>query len=159
MLFVCMGNICRSPTAEGVFTKLVAEKNLSSQFTIDSAGTHAYHVGSPPDRRAQQMALKRGVELQQLRARKIHSSDFLYFDYILVMDDENYSRVIADCPEEYRDKVKYLLDYAPQIGVRQVPDPYYGEKDGFERVLDMVEAASVGFLEALHKTGAINLSI
>lgn len=84
VLFVCMGNICRSPTAEGVFTKLIAEKNLTPQFAIDSAGTHAYHVGNPPDARAQQAALKRGVELQHLRARKVHSSDFEYFDFVLV---------------------------------------------------------------------------
>lgn len=157
VLFICMGNICRSPTAEGVFTKLVAEKNLTSQFTIDSAGTHAYHVGNPPDRRAQQAALRRGVELHHLRARKVHSSDFEYFDYLLVMDDDNYSIVISDCPSEHKEKIKYFLDYAPHLGIREVPDPYYGEKQGFERVLDMVEAASLGFLETLHKTGAINL--
>ncbi|MEQ1544172.1 low molecular weight protein-tyrosine-phosphatase [Methyloglobulus sp.] len=153
VLFVCMGNICRSPTAEGVFTKLIIEKKLTSRFTIDSAGTHAYHVGNPPDARAQQAALKRGVELQQLRARKVHSSDFEYFDYVLAMDDENYSILIHECPNEYKDKVKYFLDYAPHLGVREVPDPYYGEKLGFEQVLDMVEDASLGFLETLQKAG------
>lgn len=153
VLFVCMGNICRSPTAEGVFTKLIIEKKLTSRFTIDSAGTHAYHVGNPPDARAQQAALKRGVELQQLRARKVHSSDFEYFDYVLAMDDDNYSILIHECPDEYKDKVKYFLDYAPHLGVREVPDPYYGEKLGFEQVLDMVEDASLGFLETLQKAG------
>jgi protein-tyrosine phosphatase len=153
VLFVCMGNICRSPTAEGVFTKLITEKKLTSRFTIDSAGTHAYHVGNPPDARAQQAALKRGVELQQLRARKVHSSDFEYFDYVLAMDDDNYSILIHQCPDEYKDKVKYFLDYAPHLGVREVPDPYYGEKLGFEQVLDMVEDASLGFLETLQKVG------
>jgi protein-tyrosine phosphatase len=153
VLFVCMGNICRSPTAEGVFTKLITEKKLTSRFTIDSAGTHAYHVGNPPDARAQQAALKRGVELQQLRARKVHSSDFEYFDYVLAMDDDNYSILIHECPDEYKDKVKYFLDYAPHLGVREVPDPYYGEKLGFEQVLDMVEDASLGFLETLQKAG------
>jgi protein-tyrosine phosphatase len=153
VLFVCMGNICRSPTAEGVFTKLITEKKLTSRFTIDSAGTHAYHVGNPPDARAQQAALKRGVELQQLRARKVHSSDFEYFDYVLAMDDDNYSNLIHECPDEYKDKVKYFLDYAPHLGVREVPDPYYGEKLGFEQVLDMVEDASLGFLETLQKAG------
>lgn len=155
VLFVCMGNICRSPTAEGVFTKLITEKNLASHFAVDSAGTHAYHVGNPPDARAQQAALKRGVELQQIRARKVHSSDFEYFDYVLVMDDDNYSILINDCPIEHREKVKYFLDYAPHLGVREVPDPYYGEKLGFEKVLDMVEDASLGFIETLHKTGVI----
>jgi protein-tyrosine phosphatase len=153
VLFVCMGNICRSPTAEGVFTKLIIEKKLTSRFTIDSAGTHAYHVGNPPDVRAQHAALKRGVELQQLRARKVHSSDFEYFDYVLAMDDDNYSILIHECPNEYKDKVKYFLDYAPHLGVREVPDPYYGEKLGFEQVLDMVEDASLGFLETLQKSG------
>jgi protein-tyrosine phosphatase len=158
VLFVCMGNICRSPTAEGVFAKIIAEKNLSSQFTVDSAGTHAYHVGKPPDYRAQQAALKRGVELQHLRARKIHSSDFEYFDYVLVMDDENYSIVMDSCPDEHKEKVKYFLDYAPHLGVREVPDPYYGEKLGFEKVLDMVENASLGFIETLGQNGVIKLS-
>jgi protein-tyrosine phosphatase len=158
VLFVCMGNICRSPTAEGVFTKLIGEKRLASQFSVDSAGTHAYHVGNPPDARAQQAALKRGVELRHLRARKIHSSDFEHFDYLLVMDDENYSILSQDCPDEHKDKLKYFLDYAPHLGVREVPDPYYGEKLGFERVLDMVEDASLGFLETLQKAGKITLS-
>lgn len=157
VLFVCMGNICRSPTAEGVFTKLIAEKNLTPQFAIDSAGTHAYHVGNPPDARAQQAALKRGVELQHLRARKVHSSDFEYFDFVLAMDDDNYSILIHDCPDEHKTKVKYFLDYAPHLGIREVPDPYYGEKLGFERVLDMVEDASLGFLESLQKSGKLVL--
>jgi protein-tyrosine phosphatase len=158
VLFVCMGNICRSPTAEGVFTKLIAEKKLASQFAVDSAGTHAYHVGNPPDYRAQQAALKRGVELQHLRARRIHDSDFEYFDYILVMDEDNYSRIMDDCPDEHKEKVKYFLEFAPHLGVREVPDPYYGEKLGFERVLDMVEDASLGFLGILQKTGKIKPS-
>lgn len=158
VLFVCMGNICRSPTAEGVFTKLINEKKLASQFSVDSAGTHAYHVGNPPDTRAQQAALKRGVELQHLRARKVHSSDFEYFDYVLAMDGENYSILIQDCPDGYKDKVKYFLDYAPHLGIREIPDPYYGEKFGFERVLDMVEDASLGFLETLQKAGKIMFS-
>jgi protein-tyrosine phosphatase len=158
VLFVCMGNICRSPTAEGVFTKIIAEKNIAHRFKVDSAGTHAYHVGNPPDTRAQQTALKRGVELQHLRARKVHSSDFEYFDYVLVMDDDNYSIVINDCPGEYKDKIKYFLDYAPHLGIREVPDPYYGGGAGFERVLDMVEEASLGFLETLQKTGELKLN-
>ena len=157
VLFVCMGNICRSPTAEGVFTKLIKDKKLVSKFTIDSAGTHAYHVGKPPDERAQRAALKRGVELHHLRARKIHSSDFEFFDHILVMDDDNFAIVMEQCPKEHREKVKYFLEYAPHLGVREVPDPYYGEKLGFERVLDMVEDASLGFLETLHKSDNINL--
>jgi protein-tyrosine phosphatase len=153
-----MGNICRSPTAEGVFTKLIQDKDLASKFTIDSAGTHAYHVGKPPDDRAQRAALKRGVELHHLRARKIHSSDFEFFDHILVMDDDNYAIVMDQCPSEHREKVKFFLEYAPHLGVREVPDPYYGEKLGFERVLDMVEDASMGFLEMLQKSGNLSLN-
>lgn len=158
VLFVCMGNICRSPTAEGVFTKIIASKNLADRFTVDSAGTHAYHVGKPPDARAQKAALKRGVELQHLRARKVHGSDFEYFDYVLAMDDDNYSILFHECPDEHRAKVKYFLDYAPHLGVREVPDPYYGEKLGFERVLDMVQEASLGFLESLQKSGKLSVS-
>ena len=116
VLFVCMGNICRSPTAEGVFTKLIADKNLAAYFTVDSAGTHAYHVGNPPDYRAQQAAKRRGVDLQHLRARRLHDSDFEYFDHILVMDDDNYARVMVNCPEEHKAKVKYFLEYAPELG-------------------------------------------
>lgn len=157
VLFVCMGNICRSPTAEGVFTKLINQKNIAEMFKVDSAGTHAYHVGNPPDARAQQAALRRGVELQQLRARKLHSSDYEYFDYILVMDDDNYAIAIHECPKEHKDKVRYFLDYAPFLGIREVPDPYYGGKLGFEQVLDMVEAASLGFLESLAKAGKLSL--
>jgi len=156
VLFVCMGNICRSPTAEGVFTKIISEKNLASRFAVDSAGTHAYHIGNPPDARAQQAALKRGVELQHLRARKVHGSDFEYYDYVLAMDDDNYSILINACPDEYKNKVKYFLDYAPHLGIREVPDPYYGEKFGFERVLDMVEDASLGFLETLQQAGTLS---
>ncbi|ESS73909.1 putative low molecular weight protein-tyrosine-phosphatase [Methyloglobulus morosus KoM1] len=158
VLFVCMGNICRSPTAEGVFTKIIASKNLADRFTVDSAGTHAYHVGNPPDARAQKAALKRGVELQHLRARKVHGSDFEYFDYVLAMDDDNYSILFHECPDEHKAKVKYFLDYAPHLGIREVPDPYYGEKLGFERVLDMVQEASLGFLESLQKSGKLSVS-
>ncbi|CAG7856929.1 hypothetical protein MCAMS1_01601 [biofilm metagenome] len=158
VLFVCMGNICRSPTAEGVFTKMVSDKRLSASFIIDSAGTHAYHVGNPPDYRAQQAAKRRGVELENIRARKVHSSDFDYFDHILVMDDDNHANVMQYCPREHKDKVKYFLEYAPHLGTKEVPDPYYGEKMGFERVLDMVEDASLGFLESLEKTGLLNLT-
>lgn len=155
VLFVCMGNICRSPTAEGVFTKLITDRKLTPKFTIDSAGTHAYHVGNPPDERAQQAAAKRGIEIQKLRARKIHGSDFEYYDHILVMDDDNYAIVSNDCPPEHRHKVKYFLDFAPNLGIKEVPDPYYGGKSGFEQVLDMVEDASLGFLETLQLTGKI----
>lgn len=155
MLFVCMGNICRSPTAEGVFTKLVKDHNLDAYFAIDSAGTHAYHVGNAPDLRSQASALERGVDLSGLRARQVINGDFEDFDYVLAMDDENHSILINACPEQYKPKIKYFLDYAPNLNERQVPDPYYGGPYGFERVLDMIEQASAGFLAALRDSGSI----
>lgn len=155
VLFVCMGNICRSPTAEGVFIKLVKDHNLDAYFTIDSAGTHAYHVGNEPDLRSQSAALERGIDLSNLRARKVSSEDFENFDYLLAMDDDNYSILINDCPEQHKTKIKYFLEYAPHLNERQVPDPYYGGKYGFERVLDMVEEAALGFLKALQKSDNI----
>ena len=156
VLFVCMGNICRSPTAEGVFTALVNKKNLAESFKIDSAGTHAYHVGEAPDLRAQKAALERGVELKHLRARKVRANDFLEFDHILVMDDDNFASLDANCPVEYKHKLRYFLDYAPHLNSNQVPDPYYGGSYGFERVLDLVEAASEGFILSLQQAGQLS---
>lgn len=156
VLFVCMGNICRSPTAEGVFAKLLKEQNLAAYFEIDSAGTHAAHTGEAPDLRAQHAALQRDVELTHIRARKVVMGDFEDFDYLLAMDDDNYASLVKACPDEYKDKIRYFLDYAPQLDEREVPDPYYGGKYGFERVLDMVEAGSEGFLTTLRTAGRIN---
>lgn len=155
VLFVCMGNICRSPTAEGVFTKLVQDKKLTHRFSIDSAGTHAYHIGEAPDLRSQRAALDRGVHLSHLRARKVIMGDFDEFDYLLAMDDDNYSILMKACPEPQRHKIHYFLDFAPELKEREVPDPYYGGQYGFERVLDMVEAASEGFLTHLTTSGHI----
>ncbi|MEI8573314.1 low molecular weight phosphotyrosine protein phosphatase [Methylomonas sp. WH-1] len=153
VLFVCMGNICRSPTAEGVFSHLVSTRNLAERFQIDSAGTHAYHVGDAPDLRAQKAARDRGIELKHLRARKVVSADFEAFDHILVMDDENHAVLKEACPIDLSHKIRHFLDYAPHLNQREVPDPYYGGSYGFERVLDMVEEASAGFLQALQQTG------
>lgn len=150
-----MGNICRSPTAEGVFTKLVKDHNLEAHFAIDSAGTHAYHVGNEPDLRSQSAARERGIELSNLRARQVINGDFEDFDFLLAMDDENYSILVKACPAQYKTKIKYFLDYAPHLNERQVPDPYYGGQYGFERVLDMIEEASVGFLKNLQESGNI----
>lgn len=155
VLFVCMGNICRSPTAEGVFTKLVKERKLEHRFTIDSAGTHAYHIDEAPDLRAQRAAAERDIQLSHLRARKVVYGDFEDFDYILAMDDDNYSILINACPPAHKHKVQYFLQYAPELTEREVPDPYYGGTHGFERVLDMTEAASVGFLTSLQSSGHI----
>jgi len=146
VLFVCMGNICRSPTAEGVFTNLVMKQNLAEWIAIDSAGTHAYHVGEPPDPRAQQAALKRGVAMAGLSARRVYDDDFRRFDYILAMDKANLRDLLDQCPEQYRDRVRLLLDFAPKCAEDEVPDPYYGNKSGFDRVLDLVEQGSHGLL-------------
>ncbi len=155
VLFICMGNICRSPTAEGVFVKLIKDQQLDTYFTVDSAGTHAHHIGEAPDLRSQKAALERGIELAHLRSRKVTYADFENFDYLLVMDDDNYSILYQSCPEPYKDKIQYLLDYAPHLTERQVPDPYYGGSYGFEQVLNKVEMGAVGFLNTLRATGKL----
>lgn len=152
VLFVCMGNICRSPTAEGVFTQLVHDRKLAHHFTIDSAGTHAYHIGDAPDGRSQTAALKRGIDISHLRGRKVVFGDFEDFDFVLAMDDDNHAILMETCPAQYQHKIHYFLNFAPQLNIREVPDPYFGNGQGFERVLDMVEAASEGFLKHLRDT-------
>ena len=150
-----MGNICRSPTAEGVFFALIKEQKVDAQFAIDSAGTHAYHQGEAPDLRAQKAAKDREVNLSHIKARKVIFADFEEFDYLLAMDDDNHQILMEACPDQFKHKVKYFLEYAPHLDTREVPDPYYGGKYGFERVLDMVEEASVGFLNSLKQSGDI----
>lgn len=147
VLFVCMGNICRSPTAEGVFNRLLQDNQAQDLFEIDSAGTHAYHVGEPPDERAQETARKRGIDLSYIRGRKFDVSDFEDFDYILAMDTSNYKILTQVCPSHLRHKVKRFLDYAPKRKERDVPDPYYGGDNGFEHVFDLVADASQGFYD------------
>lgn len=149
VLFVCMGNICRSPTAEGVFRELVEQKGSSGKFEIDSAGTIGYHAGESPDNRAQAAAKKRGYDLSKIRARQVIASDFEYFDYILAMDHENLRNLLALSKGVGRAKVELFLDYAIDADTREVPDPYYGGADGFEHVLDLIENASNGFIEFL----------
>ncbi len=146
VLFVCMGNICRSPTAHGIFRQLVMEAGLTHRIEIDSAGTHAYHLGEPPDRRAQETARERGVNINDLRARRVLPEDFLHFDYILAMDQENALSLSEICPPGMEDKLKLFMDFAPELPLRDVPDPYYGGQRGFERVFDLVEAAAQGLL-------------
>ena len=148
VLFVCMGNICRSPTAEGVFRHFVNEAGLADQIETDSAGTHAYHVGEPPDRRASAAAERRGVSLAEIRARRVSDDDFERFDYILAMDEDNQARLLEQAPPEHRAKVALFLSYA-SVSETEVPDPYYGGGAGFEHVLDLVEEASRGLLETL----------
>lgn len=151
VLFVCMGNICRSPTAEGVFRKLVREERVEEMFEIDSAGTHAYHVGSPPDERAQKTALARGIDLRHLRARQVSVADFEAFDHILAMDRQNLDTLMFVCPRPHSHKLKLFLEYAPGLKALEVPDPYYGGARGFEEVLDLVEKASKGFLASVRQ--------
>jgi protein-tyrosine phosphatase len=146
VLFVCMGNICRSPTAHGVFRALVRAEGLAEQIVIDSAGTHAYHVGNPPDRRAQETALRRGVDLGDLTARRVESEDFVTFDYVLAMDRDNYAALREICPSGYDDRLRLFMEFAADIGVSEVPDPYYGGATGFERVFDLVQAGAEGLL-------------
>ncbi len=146
VLFVCMGNICRSPTAHGVFRSLVLQEKLADAIEIDSAGTHAYHVGNEPDRRAQETARRRGIDLSDLVARRVDPTDFDRFDYVVAMDQDNYLSLSEICPEEHRDKIYMFMDFAAETRSREVPDPYYGGAAGFERVFDMVEAASAGLL-------------
>jgi protein-tyrosine phosphatase len=149
VLFVCMGNICRSPTAEGVFADLVSRKNIDHLIEIDSAGTHAYHVGEEPDVRAQKTALKRGVDLSGLKARRAVPADFERFDYVLAMDRDNYQGLEAICPSGHEYKLHLFLSFAPNLEHDEVPDPYYGGPQGFERVLDMIEEASEGLLQEI----------
>ncbi len=155
VLFVCMGNICRSPTAEGIFTHLVKQEKLTENFIIDSAGTHAYHVGDAPDLRAQRASLNRGVDISHLRGRKVIMDDFEKFDFILAMDDDNFDILKNACPKQHQQKLHYFLEFAPSLKKREVPDPYYGGTQGFENVLDMVELASEGFLNFLKDTGQL----
>lgn len=156
VLFVCMGNICRSPSAEGVFNKLINEQQLEDSFSIDSAGTHAYHTGESPDLRSQKAAQEREVNLSKIRARKVIMGDFEDYDFLLAMDKNNHSDMMQACPEEYQHKIKLFLDYAPHLDTNEVPDPYYGGDYGFERVLDLIEEASTGFLQKLKNTGEIS---
>jgi len=149
VLFVCMGNICRSPTAEGVFRQLVREAGLEHRIHIDSAGTHGYHVGEAPDPRSQRAALRRGIDLSGLRARQVASDDFVRFDWVLAMDLANLAHLQRLCPPEHGDKVRLLLSFADEVDELEVPDPYYGGASGFERVLDLVEAGGRGLLAYL----------
>jgi len=151
VLFVCLGNICRSPTAEGVFRQVVEQAGLLDDIEIDSAGTHAYHVGAPPDARAQDAARRRGIDLGSLRGRQARRHDIERFDYILAMDKENLQNLLSICPAGLESKVRLFLEFAPGRPEREVPDPYFGGDQGFERVLDMIEEAAEGLLAHLRQ--------
>ncbi len=151
VLFVCLGNICRSPTAEGVFRKLVEEHGLADRVTVGSAGTGGWHVGEPPDGRAVEAAGRRGVDLSGIRARQAKRGDFKRFDYVVAMDVENLRSLSLICPEGERHRLHLFLDFAPELGQRDVPDPFYGGGAGFEAVLDRVEEASRGLLADIRR--------
>lgn len=148
ILFVCMGNICRSPTAEGVARSMAERRNLPG-LEFDSAGTHGYHIGKAPDARATEAAARRGYDLSVLRARQVAARDFVHFDYILAMDRYNLDLLQQACPEAHAGKLGLFLDFAKGVEMSEVPDPYYGEPEGFERVLDLVENAADGLLKKL----------
>lgn len=160
VLFVCMGNICRSPMAEGIFRREIAKAGLLEKVRIDSAGTHSYHVGSKPDHRAQNAILKRGVNIGNLRGRQVADADFEKFDYILAMDTANLNNLKRRAPARLRGKLKLLLSYSRKYPNLDVPDPYYGGLTGFDENLDMIEDAVQGLIKEIqllepvqHKAG------
>jgi protein-tyrosine phosphatase len=155
VLMVCMGNICRSPTAEGVLRQRLARAGLAERVRVDSAGTHGYHVGDSPDARAQQHARRRGVEIGAQRARQVEAADFDAFRFILAMDDDNIANLERIRPENHANAPQLLMAYARGADApKTVPDPYYGAPDGFERVLDLIEDACDGLVEHLRQAVA-----
>jgi protein-tyrosine phosphatase len=151
VLFVCMGNICRSPTAESVFREHAQRAGLLDELHIDSAGIGDWHVGQAPDKRAITHARRRGYDLAGLRARQVTREDFARFDFILAMDRRNLRDLKVLCPLDYKGCLGLFLDFAPHVGLREVPDPYYGGADGFETVLELAERASEGLLAHVHR--------
>ncbi len=151
VLFVCTGNICRSPTAAGVFAELVQRAGLQDRVRVDSAGTHDYHVGKAPDARSQRAAARRGYDLSRQRARVIQAEDFEEFDYILAMDRGHLAILRRQCPSQHRGKLQMFMSYSVGLETEEVPDPYCGGSGGFEIVLDMVELASEGLLEHIRR--------
>jgi protein-tyrosine phosphatase len=149
VIFICLGNICRSPSAAGVFRQVLAARAPQLDVEVDSAGTHDYHVGEPPDRRAIEAARRRGVDLSALRARQVAAIDFERFDYVLAMDSQNLETLRSRAPAQYHERIRLFMDFAPNAYTREVPDPYYGGANGFEEVLDLLEQASEGLLEEL----------
>lgn len=149
VLFVCSGNICRSPSAEGVFRALIAKQGLSGRIETDSAGTGDWHAGEPPDERSQEAALRRGIDLSGIRARQVVGEDFARFDVILAMDNGHLRHLMRMAPPTAKGRVRLFLDYAPGATGRDVPDPYFGGGAGFDRVLDLIEAGCAGLLAEL----------
>ena len=152
ILCVCLGNICRSPTAEVVLRTLAAREAPELGIEVDSAGTAGYHIGDPPDPRTQAAAVRRGYDLSELRARILEPADFQRFDLLLAMDRQNLAVMKRRSPAGARSQLRLFLEYAPELGVSEVPDPYYGGTNGFEEVIDLVESASRGLLKHLRST-------
>ncbi|ABM62018.1 low molecular weight protein-tyrosine-phosphatase [Halorhodospira halophila] len=146
VLLVCMGNICRSPTAEGVLRQRLREEGIEQLVELDSAGTHDFHTGKSPDQRAQMAAQRRGIDISDLRARQVERHDFEAYDLILAMDEANLGILQADCPPKHAHKIGLFLDYARDRSEREVPDPYYGGERGFEHVLDLIQEAADGLI-------------
>jgi protein-tyrosine phosphatase len=155
VLFVCMGNICRSPTAEAVFRHYVEQEGLVEHIHIDSAGTHDYHIGDAPDARTQRAAKQRGYEMSHLRGRQVAAADFSRFDYVLAMDEANLAILERLRPQDAQSHLGLFLEFAQRHAEREVPDPYYGGADGFERVLDMVEDAAGGLLRHIRQQHSV----
>ncbi len=149
VIFICMGNICRSPTAEAVFRQQLGRAGLQDWVTVDSAGTHAYHIGNPPDPRSTATAAERGYRMDVLRARQVTPADIEQFDFVLAMDEANLAILQQLAPAHLRDKPQLFMQFAPDYGVTEVPDPYFGGALGFEQVLDMVEEACTGLITAI----------
>lgn len=154
VLFVCLGNICRSPTAHAVFQSMVDSEGLSHQIAVDSAGTGDWHLGHAPDQRTCAVASERGYDMSELRSRLVEAEDFNRFDYIIAMDNENLSNLHAMRPGDYEGQLGLFLDYSQQSEQAEVPDPYYGGDNGFAMVLDLVEEASAGLLAHIRLTSS-----
>lgn len=151
VLFVCMGNICRSPIAEGIFRERLRQAGLTDQVATDSAGTHDYHVGRAPDRRAQLLMAQRGIDISDLRARQVDRFDFEFFDYLLAMDEANDAWLRAEAPADYRARIHPMLSFADTPGLDWVPDPYYGGDAGFLQVYESIDRAADGLLETVRR--------
>ncbi len=150
VLFVCLGNICRSPTAEGIFRKLVEEAGLAESITVDSAGTSDWHIGGPPDERAQETAKRKGIDLSSQKARQVCDDDFHVFDYIIAMDGSNHLKLSALCPDGEHSRIRMCLSFASGVEQKDVPDPYYD--DGFDGVFSLLENAGQGLLTEIRQT-------
>ena len=154
LLFVCLGNICRSPMAEGAFRRAAADEGVLDWFEIDSAGLGDWHVGQAPDQRAQRAAGERGIDISGQSARQVGKGDFVRFDLVLAMDGSNYDDLKQIAPKDQRHKIRRFLDFAPHAGTKDVPDPFFGEVEGFDHALDLIEAAARGLLAELLSDGA-----